>query len=483
MSEKIGQFKHYSANKSSFMRVMNQHLQAAEKINKSLLPGNLAKYSVVLWEEVISRGRQFGFRNAQTTVLAPTGTIGFMMDCDTTGIEPDIALVKYKKLVGGGMIKIVNNTLPLALKNLNYNEEEIELIKNYIDANDTIEGAPNLKTEHIAVFDCAFKPINGTRMIHYLGHIDMLAAVQPFISGGISKTINLPTDVKVAEIEEAYMLSWKKGIKAVAMYRDGSKRIQPLNLKADADKKSMQKEKQEIFKPHRHRLPDERPSLTHKFIVAGHEGYLTVGLYPDGKPGELFIRMSKLGSFVSGLMDAIATATSIMLQYGVPLDVLVNKFAYAKFDPHGITNNPQIRFAKSIIDYIFRYLAIKFLNKKELISGGEANDNGDADMFAIEKAKEFAGQKDMTRDIPFEGIHQVDTQKLGNETETEKYEKNLYEDTKTKIFSEERGNKESNEFLADKQSDAPPCYSCGATMIRNGSCYKCLNCGATSGCS
>jgi len=269
------------------------------------------------------------------------------------------------------------------------------------------------------------------------------------------------------------------------MYRDGSKRIQPLSLSKE-EREQIKKEKAEGSsenKPRRRRMPDERASVTHKFTVAGHEGYLTVGLFPDGMPGEIFVRMSKLGSFVSGLMDAFATSTSIMLQYGVPADVLINKFAHTRFDPQGITNNPQIRFAKSILDYIFRYLAIRFMNKKELISGGSAND---VESDVIDKAKSLVSvRNDKTKDIPFEGIHRVETSDGKNgETETEKhYKKNLFGDTETKIFNEDRGSQKREEFLANKQSDAPPCYECGTTMVRNGACYKCLNCGATSGCS
>jgi ribonucleoside-diphosphate reductase alpha chain len=312
---------------------------------------------------------KFGYRNAQVTVLAPTGTIGFMMDCDTTGIEPDLALVKYKKLSGGGLIKIVNNVVPHALLKLGYTEPQAADIVNYIDQHGTIEGAPLLKPEHLPVFDCSLKPANGRRSIHYLGHLRMMAAVQPFLSGAISKTANLPEEATVEDVEKAYLEAWRLGLKAIAIYRDGSKRTQPLNT-ADAKPKEQGTAKPGSAvpspgapapKPFRRKLRDERLAITHKFSVGGHEGYFTVGLYEDKQPGEIFITMAKEGSTVSGLMDSFATAVSLALQYGVPLKVLCDKFSHMRFEPSGWTHNPEIRHAKSIMDYIFRWLALKFL--------------------------------------------------------------------------------------------------------------------------
>ena len=299
-----------------------------------------------------------GFRNAQATVLAPTGTISFMMDCDTTGIEPEIALVKYKQLAGGGMLKIVNQTVPLALRRLGYDKAQIAAIVAYIDKHDTIEGAPELADEHLPVFDCAFPPRNGKRSISWRAHIQMMAAAQPFISGAISKTVNMPKESTPDDVADAYMEGWRLGLKALAIYRDGSKEVQPLSTKTKGGKAA---EKAAAAAPRRERLPDTRPSVTHKFSVSGHEGYITVGLYPDGRPGELFITMAKEGSTVGGLMDCFGTAVSMSLQYGVPLEVYVNKFSHTRFEPMGFTKNPDIRIAKSIVDYIFRWLGITFL--------------------------------------------------------------------------------------------------------------------------
>ncbi|MDP7305153.1 MAG: vitamin B12-dependent ribonucleotide reductase, partial [Pirellulaceae bacterium] len=316
-----------------------------------------------LWDTVLESGRKYGFRNAQATVLAPTGTISFMMDCDTTGIEPDIALVKYKQLAGGGMLKIVNQTVRSALQRLGYDESQSEAIINYVDENDTIEGAPGLRDDHVTVFDCAFKPANGVRSINWRSHVRMMAAAQPFLSGAISKTVNMPNDSTPADIAEAYMWGWTLGLKALAIYRDGSKLSQPLSTKSEGDKdaeKDVEKEPVKA-KPSRERLPDTRQSITHKFNVGGHEGYINVGLYPDGRPGELFITMAKEGSTIGGLMDCFGTAISINLQYRVPLEVLVNKFSHTRFEPMGHTTNPDVRIAKSVVDYIFRWLGVTFL--------------------------------------------------------------------------------------------------------------------------
>ncbi len=440
IASKMGPFKGYAINREPFLRVMNQHLSAARKIDGTLIPIDLYNEAVAVWEEAIKLGEQYGFRNAQVTVLAPTGTIGFMMDCDTTGVEPDIALVKYKKLVGGGVFKIVNNTVPLALEKLGYDSEQIEQIVAYINANDTIEGAPYLLEKHLPIFDCAFKPANGKRSIHYMGHIRMMAAVQPFLSGAISKTVNMPNEVTPEEIKNAYIEAWRLGLKAIAVYRDGCKLTQPLSTSLKTEKKVKSEEKVKIVeqRPRRRRLPDERQSITHKFSIGGHEGYITVGMYEDGTPGEIFIVMSKEGSTISGVMDAFATAVSLALQYGVPLKVLVDKFTHTRFEPSGFTNNKQIPIAKSVMDYIFRWLALKFLPEDA------GNYNSMVETPTTVKTEEVQPQKKET-------------------------EKQTIEQTEKLVFV--------------SQADAPPCPECGTIMVRSGSCYKCFECGATSGCS
>ncbi|MGH7931861.1 MAG: vitamin B12-dependent ribonucleotide reductase, partial [Candidatus Binataceae bacterium] len=377
----------------------------------------------------------------------------FMMDCDTTGIEPDIALIKYKKLVGGGMLKIVNGTVPRALKRAGYDSREIQEIVEYLDEHETIEGAPHLADAHMAVFDCAFKPRSGSRTIHYLGHLKMMGAVQPFISGAISKTINMPAEVIVDEVAEAYVTAWKLGLKAVAIYRDGSKRTQPLNTGRSEEKSAhaVVASAADEFRPRRRKLPDERNSITHKFDIAGHEGYITVGMYEDRTPGEIFVSMSKQGSTISGLMDAFATAISYALQYGVPLQFLVDKFAHMRFEPSGFSKNPQIPYAKSIIDYLFRWLASKFLDEQAKQEVGVLN-SSNADMGHGHIAMEAA---------PASAVAHV-----------------------AQVTGDLREGKDSSLRQAFiNQADAPPCPDCGCIMVRNGTCYKCMNCGATSGCS
>lgn len=364
LARAVGPFDEYEPNREDMLHVMQMHWEAVEKIKN--VPRYLRDAARSVWDQVLNDGRRYGFRNAQVTVLAPTGTISFMMDCDTTGIEPDLALVKYKQLAGGGTMKLVNRTVPLALKRLGYSQEDIDSILAYIDKEDTIEGAANLHPEHLSVFDCAFKPQNGSRFIPWKAHIRMMAAAQPFLSGAISKTVNLPRDATEKDIYDAYLEAWKLGLKAVAIYRDGSKGAQVLSTSRQSDKKEdAQKEVQEkiVYKPRRRRLPDTRSSITHKFSIAGHEGYVTVGQYPDGAPGEVFITMAKEGSTIGGLMDCFGTAISMSLQYGVPLEVYVNKFSHTRFEPMGATKNPDIRIAKSIVDYIFRWLGITFLNR------------------------------------------------------------------------------------------------------------------------
>src|SRR5262245_57533112 len=333
------------------------HKSSAEAVPSEGVPQDLHGAARESWAAALTAGRRHGYKNAQVTVLAPTGTIAFMMDCDTTGVEPDLSLVKYKKLVGGGLLKIVNVTVPSALRRLGYSEEATQRILAWIDEHETIEGAPDLEARHLAVFDCAFRAPKGTRSIHWMGHLRMMGAVQPFLSGAISKTVNLPENATVEDVTQAYLEGWKLGLKALAVYRDGSKRTQPLNAGRDAGKVVSL----EVARPVRHKLPDERRAVTHKFSIAGHEGYLTVGLYEDGQPGEIFLRMAKEGSTVSGLMDTIATMTSIALQYGVPLKALVDKFSHTRFEPAGFTNNASIPIAKSVMDYVFRYLGNRFL--------------------------------------------------------------------------------------------------------------------------
>ncbi len=446
ISKRLGPFRGYTSNEKPFLNVIGMHRSHAYKVPRGDVPRDLVDAAVRSWDEALSLGERFGFKNAQISVIAPTGTIAFMMDCDTTGIEPDIALVKYKWLVGGGVIKIVNNTVPEALKRLGYPLEEADAILQYLRDNDTIEGAPHLKPEHLPVFDCAFKPSKGTRSIHYMGHVKMMSAVQPFISGAISKTVNMPNSVTVDEIMQTYVNAWTMGLKAIAIYRDGSKRTQPLTTSMQEKEKAKSVE-QVVYKPLRRRLPDQREATIHKFSMNGNEGYLMVGLYSDGTPGEIFVVMSKEGSTISGLMDAFATSVSIALQYGVPLKVLVNKFIHTRFEPAGMTNNPEIRFAKSVVDYIFRYLGLKYLSKDDQDALGLAKtvvENHETQAKLVEPAQRPGGQNSVGRES---SVHL-----------------------------------EPDLLTFDPQSDAPACDNCGMIMVRAGSCYKCLNCGNTSGC-
>ncbi len=459
-----GPFAGFKHNEEPMMRVMRQHRAAVDThIDSALVPYDMMEAARETWDQAIALGEKVGYRNGQATVLAPTGTIGFLMDCDTTGIEPDIALVKYKKLVGGGMMKIVNHTVPEALAKLGYNEAEVEAILDYIDKEETIEGAPGLKDEHLPVFDCAFRSAKGTRSIHYMGHIRMMSAAQPFLSGAISKTVNLPTDCTVEDIEDAYLESWKLGLKAVAVYRDGCKRTQPLSTSntdladgsgqvdtmqglSDEEREvvlAMRKAKGQHGAPAaiRYKLSDERRSLTHKFSIAGHDGYVTVGLYQDGSPGEIFVRMAKEGSVIAGLMDSFATAVSLALQHGVPLDLLAEKFKGTRFEPSGFTGNQEIPIATSIMDYLFRWLSLRFLD-------------GERHPAAI------AGAATGQLDLPEVPVLPADAADDAGSILVEKADKGWVQET-----------------------DAPPCHECGTLMVRSGACHKCLNCGATSGCS
>jgi ribonucleoside-diphosphate reductase alpha chain len=577
----------YYVNREPFLDVIRMHRAEVNNIGKSRSSAEpfmvpqleaLIAASRECWDMALLYGERYGYRNSQTTVLAPTGTIGFMMDCDTTGIEPDLALVKYKKLVGGGMIKIVNNTVPAALFKLGYSAEEANAIVSYIDATGTIEGAPGIKPEHLAVFDCSFKPAKGTRSIHYMGHIKMMAAAQPFLSGAISKTVNLPHEASVDDVAEAYMASWRLGNKAIAIYRDGSKGTQPLNTSMDAKKEpstldlaggrvlshlaasqpaaeadlkaleaqatskveidskqlaaaaqAFQKALDEIAKAAavpvvkttpaldpatasakneqdlnappravRHRLPEERASITHKFSIAGHEGYITVGLYPSGQPGEIFIRMAKEGSTVSGLMDAFATSVSLALQHGVPLKILCEKFAHTRFEPSGWTGNEQIGYAKSLMDYIFRWLHLRFLSGEQLAlfaglapsapqlpaspslipdSDEEMAPVGGTPQQLARLAEEVAKR---LNHVTAPGAHSG-----GGIAPEAKISQPPQAAPAPSQSLEDRGIYHASEAMRDmyEMGDAPSCSVCGAIMVRNGSCYRCMSCGSTSGCS
>jgi ribonucleoside-diphosphate reductase alpha chain len=479
-------------NVESMLGVIQLHRNAVEQIQPSLEFNYLKEEARKTWDSALAKGRQHGYRNAQVSVLAPTGTIAFLMDCDTTGVEPDIALVKYKLLAGGGAFKIINRGVPDALRRLGYAEPEIKAILAHIEKFDTIEDvteddrtvASGLKAKDLPVFDCAFKPHRGQRSIGYLAHLKMMAAAQPFISGAISKTVNMPTTSTVAEIQNTYVEAWKMGLKCVAIYRDGSKRSQPLNTKKTnegVDKaaeaalltnrlKDLETEvaalRLESGKPLRRRLAETRSAITHKFDIAGHEGYLTVGLFDDHQPGELFITMAKEGSTIGGLMDTFGTLTSLALQYGVPLDALVRKFAHQRFEPSGFTKNPDIRNASSITDYVFRWMAFQFIpgyresmtvvrTQPELAMPG-----------LLEEMK-----KQINRPVPELAISEeadlveVDPPNGKGPTLAKGYTKQ----TLTSSFQ--------------NQGDAPTCPTCGHVAVRNGACFKCLNCGESLGCS
>jgi ribonucleoside-diphosphate reductase alpha chain len=579
LAQRGGACPGFYVNREPFLDVIRMHRAEVNKIGhiNSTEPfttpqlASLIAASKDCWDQALAHGEQHGYRNSQVTVLAPTGTIGFMMDCDTTGIEPDLALVKYKKLVGGGMIKIVNNTVPTALFKLGYTNPQVDSIVSYIDSTGTIEGAPAIKPEHLAVFDCSFKPSKGTRSIHSSGHIKMMAAAQPFLSGAISKTVNLPHDANLDDIIQAYTEAWRLGLKAVAIYRDGSKGAQPLNVSdgnkakviknalgaesnADAavnaavnaaadrvlaamaqgdtasigddlrvleDKVSARLEvtanavvtaanafsasianavnlgqaaAREEPEPTqgppravRHRLPEERPSLTHKFSIAGHEGYITVGLYPNGQPGEIFIKMAKEGSTVSGLMDSFATAVSLSLQHGVPLKVLCEKFAHTRFEPSGWTGNEQIGFAKSIMDYIFRWLQLRFLSGHQLslFSGLAAGAQGPPAPALTDNPSTAGLETRYETRPPAGGIVPA----LGSSAQGGASPSFNMEDRGIFGAPEPRKGAGSIFHAADAMKeyldmgDAPSCHTCGAIMVRNGSCYRCMSCGSTSGCS
>jgi ribonucleoside-diphosphate reductase alpha chain len=476
-------------NVESMLGVIKLHRDAVEEIQPSAEFNYLKEEARGCWNRALESGKKVGYRNAQVTVLAPTGTIAFLMDCDTTGVEPDIALVKYKLLAGGGMLKIVNRTVPQALQRLGYSAKETEAIIAHIEKHDTIEDVEEngetirsgLKPEHSAVFDCAFKPHKGKRSIQYMAHLKMMGAAQPFISGAISKTVNMPTECTVEDIRDAYVQAWKMGLKCVAIYRDGSKRSQPLNTRktneggdktvstpsTDARVKELETElaklRTQVGQPLRRRLPDTRAAINHKFDIAGHEGYLTVGLFADGHPGELFVTMAKEGSTIGGLMDTIGTLTSMSLQYGVPLETLLKKFAHQRFEPSGFTKNPEVRNASSIIDYVFRWLAFQFIpDYRESVNA--ARNQPELAMPDLDKEV----KKKVNRPVP---------------------ELPISEDQDVVELNPGNGNghgKSSPKTLTStflNQQDAPTCPSCGHVAVRNGACYKCLNCGESLGCS
>ncbi len=512
-----GPFARFEENRDAMLDVMQMHWEKVERIEHA--PKELQQAAQRIWDDVLNQGRRYGFRNAQATVLAPTGTISFMMDCDTTGIEPDIALVKHKQLAGGGALKIVNQTVPVALRTLGYAPEEIDSIIAHIDREETIEGAAVLRAEDLPVFDCAFQSPKGTRCIPWQAHIRMMAAAQPFISGAISKTVNMPSESTVDDVQNAYTEAWRLGLKAVAVYRDGSKGAQPLTLKKEEKKAK----KQVVGAPLRERLPDTRQSITHKFNVAGHEGYLTVGLYPDGRPGELFITMAKEGSTIGGLMDCFGTAVSMSLQYGVPLEVYVNKFSHTRFEPMGHTKNKDIRLANSLVDYIFRWLGITFIpgyreQSRGLSgytppglpqgSGAEEPESGPSATMAG-GPKQEPGPAVPTRETKTDEAerHAGNGSKSNGRKPTPDVVATTRPGIKTKatiavmngVYSavalqtpmvasaDTRAAAESaataNEQYAQFQTDAPICDNCGLITVRCGNCYHCYNCGSSQGCS
>ncbi len=490
----VGPFAGYKENEQPMLSVMQMHRDAVEKINPAC-PAYLRDAARQVWNEALQNGRRYGYRNAQATVLAPTGTIAFMMDCDTTGIEPDIALIKYKQLAGGGMMKIINRTVPATLKTLGYTPDQVVAILKFLEEHDTIEGAPELKDEHLPVFDCAFKAAKGNRSIAWHAHVSMMAAAQPFLSGAISKTVNMPTDSTVEDIEQAYIEGWKMGLKALAIYRDGSKQSQPLNTSKSEKKGAAAADTTAATAaPARRRLPDTRHSLTHKFNVGGHEGYITIGLFEDNTPGELFITMAKEGSTIGGLMDVIGTETSLALQYGVPLEALVNKFSHARFEPSGWTSNPDIPHAKSVVDYIFRFLGNTFLAGYK-----EAHSPKHEGMAPKAPTTEAPVSSEVTAAVSTKlpaapvaaspvpaktnSLLGASANGIGNGHATNgaaaAYQLPLLPpDVSTSHHDGSR-----NEQFARFQSDAPACCNCGSITVRNGNCFLCYNCGQSLGCS
>ena len=535
LAQVAGPFDAYPENKLPMLSVIEMHWDAVNRITNC--QAYLKKRAQQLWDDVLNMGRRYGFRNAQATVLAPTGTISFMMDCDTTGIEPDIALVKYKQLAGGGNLKMVNNTVPLALQTLGYSEDEITKIVAHIHQHDTLTNAPCLLDEHLPVFDCAFPSPGSGRCIPWDGHVKMMAAAQPFISGAISKTVNMPGSATVEDVANAYMLAWELGVKALAIYRDGSKSAQPLSTAKESDKKetvsadAASRVKKSKPTPRRERLPDTRNSMTHKFNVSGHEGYVTVGLYPDGRVGELFITMAKEGSTIGGLMDCFGTAISMSLQYGVPLRVYVEKFSHTRFEPMGHTKNPDIPIAKSLFDYIFRWLGRTFLPDMQSVQQDPQNHHGTNGHHENRNGlNSMNGLHDLTATEPERRCGVASKDKDTSETQatgtTSKLKKIVTETKPVSLASAPRTSALSSpetivnvsvvgstvamtdelpdlsnrlsphlssltmsslasadEQYSSFQSDAPLCDACGSISVRAGNCYLCYNCGKSMGCS
>ncbi|MGB8022058.1 MAG: vitamin B12-dependent ribonucleotide reductase [Candidatus Nanopelagicales bacterium] len=461
----VGPYDGYARNRDAHMRVMRKHASATDALRShSALDGGVLKRAAQLWHEGIQIGTVHGWRNAQASVLAPTGTIGFMMDCDTTGIEPDFSLVKFKKLVGGGSMQIVNQTVPRALRTLGYTGETSEAIVEYIAEHGNVIGAPGLKAEHLAVFDCAM----GERPITPMGHVRMMAACQPFLSGAISKTVNMPESATIEDVEEIYFQAWKMGIKALAIYRDNCKVGQPLS---DAKAKGSQAAEPETrieYRPTRKRLPKARPSRTVSFAVGGAEGYMTAGSYPDDGLGEVFLKLGKQGSTLAGVMDAFSIATSIALQYGVPLEAFVSKFVNMRFEPSGMTDDPDIRMALSIVDYIFRRLALDYLPYESREAMGIFT--------AEERAAQVAASYGASQlEIDVEGLAQS-VDESGPAAPGSK-------GSAGRQLTDVRSSAELLEAISGRTSDAPLCFTCGTKMRPAGSCYVCEGCGSTSGCS
>ena len=479
VAERVGPFAEYAVNRAPFLRVIGKHRDAVAQIDGlETAPENVRTAAQQAWDEALRLGQRFGYRNAQATVLAPTGTIAFMMDCDTTGVEPDIALVKYKNLSGGGYLKMVNRTVPAALERLGYDDGAIDAIVGHIDEQGSIEGAPGLRAEHLPIFDCAFKAASGTRAIAPMGHVRMMGAVQPFLSGAISKTVNVPEEASVEEIMATYVEAWKLGVKAVAIYRDNSKRIQPLETAPRKDGKKVDAGSDAPTAPatassdpptiidnavtppayRRHRLPDDRNAVTHKFSIGEHEGYLTVGEYENGQPGEMFVHVSKEGSTVSGLMDAAGALTSVALQSGVPLETLVRKFKHSRFEPSGWTRNKAIPHADSILDYVFRWMGLRYLP-------GDRSDAAAAQApLPLVEEEGAAPAPTPSGDVALPDFLRAHPPVEGGQDGADAL-------------------RQSSGHGFQNQLDAPPCSECGHIMVRNGSCYRCYNCGATSGCS
>src|SRR5258706_358310 len=465
IAERMAPFPGYAANREPMIDVIRMHREAMHGIQPDHVQADLYMTAQESWDHALTLGEEFGYKNSQVTVLAPTGTIGFMMDCDTTGIEPDLALVKYKKLVGGGLIKIVNNTVPQALMKLGYTPEQTSEVVSYIDKNGKIEGAPHLKMEDYPVFDCSLAPQGGGRSITWTGHVKMMAAAQPFLSGAISKTINMPEESTVEDISNAYIESWKLGLKAVAVYRDNSKRSQPLNAGGKKEEKkaepvattaNLEPTQRELFaRAVREKMPVERASVTHKFSVGGHEGYITVGMYEDNRPGEIFIKMAKEGSSLSGVMDGLALTISLGLQYGVPLKVFVDKLLNTRFEPSGITANPNIRFVSSVLDYIARWLGGRFISTNYLKLNGEQT---------------AAAHTHAPSTVVSEAVH----------SSTPGPARGVLASMSADVG---KGWPLGDLKPTNAHEGAPACSECGMLMVPNGACYKCENCGSTSGCS